>query len=381
MASRKRPRDVEEYDKYQGLVIYVGNVHYDATPADFEQFLQDHGISCTIYWPEAGERSHGGWCWARFHHHDHASHAINSLNGTMFCGRRLRTGHVATNSKRARFQDGPSSFQDRPEIYDHPSQRKNPVPFPNGFQAFNPHTFFQDYNQLRYPGHSAHHYHRPAEHPGFYPPAKNGRSAAPFRQSANYAVQYPDCHPPKKKELLDHRHIPKLQDVWIADKPYLSTANIFAKGIKISGLAITVNPGQIPPDGALCWQPGRVLGPDPQERASISHSESFVRPADMSTSILSATCRSHIVSYKRPPGVGLGWGDFDRFYEWQLHGRKVQKSMVRAQRFQQSNYPHVTFISELTGCLHIVRTDSTRIESRRNLKKPSLWQKLKNSKF
>jgi hypothetical protein len=76
----------------------------------------------------------------------------------------------------------------------------------------------------------------------------------------------------------------------------------------------------------LYWQPGRVLGPDPQERASISHSQSVVGQSDMSTSILSATCRSHIVSYKRPPGVGLGWGDFDRFYEWQLHGRKVRTS-------------------------------------------------------
>lgn len=98
MATRKRPRDVEEYDKYQGLVIYVGNVHYDASPADFEQFLHDNGVSCTLYWPEAGERSHGGWCWARFHHHDDASYAINNLNGAIFCGRKLRTGHVATNS-------------------------------------------------------------------------------------------------------------------------------------------------------------------------------------------------------------------------------------------------------------------------------------------
>ncbi|EWZ39249.1 uncharacterized protein FOBCDRAFT_251175 [Fusarium oxysporum Fo47] len=334
MATRKRPRDVEEYDKYQGLVIYVGNVHYDANPVDFEHFLQDNGMSCTLYWPEAGERSHGGWCWARFHHHDHASYAINNLNGTIFCGRMLRTGHVATNS------------------------------------TFNPHTFFQDYNLLKYPGPSSHHYHRPAEHPGFYPSTKNLRPpAAPFRQSVNNEVQYPDCYPPKKTEHLNHRHIPKLQDVWEADKPFLNTANIFAKGIKISGLAIT-----------LYWQPGRVLGPNSQERSTISHSERFIRPADMSTNILSATCRSHIVSYKRPPGVGLGWGDFDRFYEWQLLGRKVQKSMVRAQRFQQSNSPHMSFISELTGCLHIVRTDSTKIESRRTLKKPNLWQKLKNSK-
>ncbi|KAJ0151965.1 hypothetical protein HZ326_5639 [Fusarium oxysporum f. sp. albedinis] len=252
MATRKRPRDVEEYDKYQGLVIYVGNVHYDANPVDFEHFLQDNGMSCTLYWPEAGERSHGGWCWARFHHHDHASYAINNLNGTIFCGRMLRTGHVATNSKRARFHDGPSSFQDRPEIYDSPFRQENPFSFSNKFQIFNPHTFFQDYNLLKYPGPSSHHYHRPAEHPGFYPSTKNLRPpAAPFRQSVNYEVQYPDCYPPKKTEHLNHRHIPKLQDVWEADKPFLNTANIFAKGIKISGLAITVSQGQIPPDGAV----------------------------------------------------------------------------------------------------------------------------------
>jgi hypothetical protein len=67
----------------------------------------------------------------------------------------------------------------------------------------------------------------------------------------NHEVQYPDCFPQRKSEHLDHRDIPKLQDVWEAGKPFLSTANIFAKGIKISGLAITVNPGQTPPDGAV----------------------------------------------------------------------------------------------------------------------------------
>ncbi|KAJ4134247.1 hypothetical protein NW765_008280 [Fusarium oxysporum] len=98
----------------------------------------------------------------------------------------------------------------------------------------------------------------------------------------------------------------------------------------------------------------------------------------MSTNILLATCHSHIVSYKRPPGVGLGWGDFDRFYEWQLLGRsKVDGASSEVSAIELS---HMSFISELTGCLHIVRTDSTKIESRRTLKKPNLWQKLKNSK-
>ncbi|KAF9767755.1 hypothetical protein IL306_015044 [Fusarium sp. DS 682] len=263
MTTRKRPRDIEEYDRYQGLVIYIGNVHYDAKPLDFEQFLHTRGISCKVLWPESFGRFHGGWCWARFELHVHANHAINNLHGAFFQGRKLEAGLVALNAKRVRFQDAPSSVYDNTGIYGSQSPTRNSISFSNEFKGFNPHTFFQSYDVPTYPATSfastTKQHHRPAEYPDFYPVSRDfAPPTESFRQKNYNVASYPDCYPPKRSENVYIRNIPKLQDVWRPDKPFLDTAAIFAKGIKISGLAIMVNPEQVPPDGAVALsRPGK----------------------------------------------------------------------------------------------------------------------------
>ncbi|KAF4335698.1 hypothetical protein FBEOM_10460 [Fusarium beomiforme] len=250
MPTRKRPRDVEEYGRHQGLVIYIGNIHYDAELNEFEQFLRTSGILCKILWPEAFGRSHGGWCWARFELHDHASTAINYLHGAFFRSRKLEAGLVALNAKRVRFQNASSSFHDAPEILGPPPSRRDSFTFSNEFRGFNPHTFFQSYNSYEVPTYPAtssastrKQYHRPAEYPDFYPVSSDcAPRIASFRQDRRTLISetYQSCR------------------IWRSDKPFLDTAAVFAKGIKISGLAITINPEQTPPEGAVpLFRPGK----------------------------------------------------------------------------------------------------------------------------
>ncbi|CAJ0548256.1 Ff.00g050100.m01.CDS01 [Fusarium sp. VM40] len=187
----------------------------------------------------------------------------------------------------------------------------------------------------------------------------------------------------------------------------MSTASLFPRGIKASGLAIKVFPGEEKPAGAisltqqkithegargeleledseeapeLYWQPGRLLGPDDQKRAIISHAPTFTSLSNMDPELLSATSRSHTVRYDRPRGVGLGWGEFDRFREWQQFGRQVSKSMVKEQEWQRSNGAIALFRSENEDEMYVIPTSCNEIQS---LKRPrrlgSMWKRLNKS--
>ncbi|KAF4966052.1 hypothetical protein FSARC_6252 [Fusarium sarcochroum] len=186
---------------------------------------------------------------------------------------------------------------------------------------------------------------------------------------------------------------------------------MFSLGIRVSGLAITVLPGQKSPAGAvpltqpkmedeqikgeigtieespdLYWKPGRLLGPDDQARALISQSQTFsmLSPAfaplsEIDPNLLSATCRSHMAQYMRPRGVGVGWGDFDRFHEWQLFGRCVEKSMVERKEWRWPNAPNVTFTSEATDQVYVVPTDCARLEAPKAANDlTTLWKQVNN---
>ncbi|KAH7236259.1 hypothetical protein BKA59DRAFT_486639, partial [Fusarium tricinctum] len=162
----------------------------------------------------------------------------------------------------------------------------------------------------------------------------------------------------------------------------MSTVSVFPRGIKASGLAIKVFPGEEKPAGAisltqpkithkgardkfelddseespeLYWQPGRLLGPDDQKRAIISHSPTFTSLSKMDPELLSATSRSHTMRHGRPKGVGLGWGEFDRFREWQQFGRQVSKSMVKEKEWKKSNDAIALFRSEKENEIRMIK--------------------------
>ncbi|KAI8721796.1 hypothetical protein NCS52_00322100 [Fusarium sp. LHS14.1] len=109
----------------------------------------------------------------------------------------------------------------------------------------------------------------------------------------------------------------RIEDVWEFDNPTLDTPYLFERGINISQKA----------DG-IEWQPRRLLGSDPGARAPISTSKTFLPNSELGNDFLASTSRGHQPKVPRPSRVGAGWGDHDKFREWQLHGRALTKDMV-----------------------------------------------------
>ncbi|KAM6523305.1 hypothetical protein FSOLCH5_003924 [Fusarium solani] len=111
--------------------------------------------------------------------------------------------------------------------------------------------------------------------------------------------------------------VKRIEDVWECDNPTVDTPHQFARGIDISRKAEGIE-----------WQPHRLLGPDPGARAPISTSQSFLSTSELPKDFLASTSRGHQPKIPRPSRVGAGWGDHDKFREWQLHGRALTKDMV-----------------------------------------------------
>jgi hypothetical protein len=132
----------------------------------------------------------------------------------------------------------------------------------------------------------------------------------------------------------DPRQILKINDVWENDAPYNDAAHQFAAEIRTSHLA-----------DRLSWQPGQLLGGgDVQAQAPISHSPTFISPAESSKNFQSATSRGHQLKFPRPAGVGASWGDHDLFREWQIHGRQVKRSMVENKEWLKVRESTIEFV-------------------------------------
>ncbi|KAF5566435.1 hypothetical protein FNAPI_1138 [Fusarium napiforme] len=114
----------------------------------------------------------------------------------------------------------------------------------------------------------------------------------------------------------DKRQISMIDDVNNTDDPKEDTLKMFKAAIDISRRA-----------DAIYWKPGHILGSANRE-ALISTSKAFVPPNMSDIDMPSATSRGHHHRYMRLAKLGAGWGDYDYFREWQLHGRRVDVDMV-----------------------------------------------------
>ncbi|RSL85317.1 hypothetical protein CEP51_003398 [Fusarium floridanum] len=115
----------------------------------------------------------------------------------------------------------------------------------------------------------------------------------------------------------DERDVRRIEDVFEYDNPTLDTPLLFPVGIECSRQL----------DG-IVWEPHRIIGPDPSARALISTSETFVPNTELQSGFPSSTSRGHQPKVPRPSQVGAGWGDHDKFQEWQRHGRALTKNMA-----------------------------------------------------
>lgn len=123
---------------------------------------------------------------------------------------------------------------------------------------------------------------------------------------------------------MDQREVKRIEDVWEYDNPTVETPDQFPVGTEASRQL----------DG-IVWEPHRLIGPDPSARALISTSGTFVPNTELQSGFPSSTSRGHQPKVPRPSQVGAGWGEHDKFREWQRHGRALTKNMA-----SDSAWPH-----------------------------------------
>ncbi|KAM0421116.1 hypothetical protein ACHAPT_011187 [Fusarium lateritium] len=131
-------------------------------------------------------------------------------------------------------------------------------------------------------------------------------------------------------EEKDERDVKRIEDVWEHDNPTTDTPDQFPLGIHLSRQS----------DG-IEWEPHRLIGPGPGVRALISTSKTFVPPGELPSDLPSSTSRCHHPKVPRPARAGAGWGDHDKFQEWQLHGRALDEKMVNRREWLHEDPPTI----------------------------------------
>ncbi|CAH0025422.1 unnamed protein product [Clonostachys rhizophaga] len=127
--------------------------------------------------------------------------------------------------------------------------------------------------------------------------------------------------------------LPVLTESYPVSKSLKETALLFPEGIQISTIC----------DG-LDWHPGQLLGTNPNAEAPISKTTVFMLPSESGKNLASATSRGHIHEYDRPKFVGAGWGDYDLFFEWQLHGRVLDVKELEAKDWKRRDGETIKFV-------------------------------------
>ena len=92
---------------------------------------------------------------------------------------------------------------------------------------------------------------------------------------------------------------------------------------------------------ALAGSQANILDWIPWRKPSFLIPRFLSPPPESSNNFQSATSRGHMPKFPRPAGIGAGWGDFDLFLQWQIHGRQVKGEMVENKEW--SKLPEKTF--------------------------------------
>ncbi|KAK2012218.1 hypothetical protein LZ32DRAFT_605669 [Colletotrichum eremochloae] len=94
----------------------------------------------------------------------------------------------------------------------------------------------------------------------------------------------------------------------------------------------------------------------------------------------SATSTGHIVRYRRPPGVCLGWGGYDEHVYWQSFGRQVKKDMTEKQNWPLDLLAPASFFGESGEVYAVVTPYFKREDLPSQPQKPvTLHNRLNNS--
>ncbi|KAL6698547.1 hypothetical protein J3F84DRAFT_345505 [Trichoderma pleuroticola] len=172
---------------------------------------------------------------------------------------------------------------------------------------------------------------------------------------------------PKEENYRDYRPVDRPTDVISFDNPAADTDRYLEHGNKVVSEVMTDS-----------WRPGQLVGENGSDPATIAQSPSFAPPNPNLefSERRSATSTGHILQYERPPGVSLGWGDYDRFAKWQSFGRRVTKDMVEKKDWQKDPLAPVDFVDESGNFVETLTIPFTR-EQLFNAAEPlSLYERL-----
>ncbi|CAG9977977.1 unnamed protein product [Clonostachys byssicola] len=152
-------------------------------------------------------------------------------------------------------------------------------------------------------------------------------------KAAGWELWQPTPRPAENFTDKETRLIPGLKESHPVSESLKETAVLFSKGIQISAVC----------DG-LDWHPGQLLGPDSSAEAPISKTPTFMLPSESGNNLASATSRGHIHTHDRPKLVGAGWGDYDLFFEWQLHGRVLDVNDLEEKTWNYRDEVSINFV-------------------------------------
>lgn len=135
----------------------------------------------------------------------------------------------------------------------------------------------------------------------------------------------------------DTRSVERVEDVYNVSAPWEDTPRFFQLGVAIYQATGSNSD----------WKPGALIGDNRNAHLSPSLAAPTAKPWIL-TDMRSATSRGHLHKYRRPYGIGAGWGDYDLFYIWQSHGRRILLSMIPSQNQYDkvTEYPTFKFVSE-----------------------------------
>ncbi|EEU40438.1 uncharacterized protein NECHADRAFT_76708 [Fusarium vanettenii 77-13-4] len=144
--------------------------------------------------------------------------------------------------------------------------------------------------------------------------------------------------PTQPPDDQDTRNIEMLNDVFSASAPHTDTIRIFPNAI-----------------GMWCrgenkqWRPEHIFPEKKEKRgdviAPMSVSEEFLVPGEQ-TDVRSLTSNGHFIHHHPPPGIGLSWGDWDLYTEWQAHGRSVDKNWVPRGDWKPKVEGEIVFVAD-----------------------------------
>jgi len=144
--------------------------------------------------------------------------------------------------------------------------------------------------------------------------------------------------PPLEEEsdgFRDKRPYDLPVDVLSRDQPAKDTDSYLGWGNKFMSATMT--------DGN--WRRGQLIGTNGSDPETIRLSPSYAKwsPEPFSER-RSATSTGHIIKHSAPAHVGLGWGDYDLFIDWQSYGREIPKDAVEKKDWLKDPLAPLTFV-------------------------------------